>query len=94
MITYSEACAVAFGYFQAKDKVVGLATAMEVDMAWIFYGGSVETANEIGIQGILVDKTTGVVSDFILPSQENFALLDASQKVDVPEIYRGQAAAI
>lgn len=89
MIAYNEACAIAFGYFQAKDKVVGLATAMEVDRAWIFYGGSAETANEIGIQGILVDKATGVVSDFILPSEENFALLDASQKVDVPKTYRG-----
>lgn len=89
MITYHEACAVAFGYFQAEEGVVGLAAAMEVDRAWIFYGGSAETANEIGIQGILVDKATGVVSDFILPSEENFALLDASQKVDIPAIYRG-----
>ncbi len=89
MIAYREACAIAFGYFQAKNKVVGLAAAMEADKVWIFYGGSAETANEIGVQGITVDKATGTVSSFILPSRENFALLDAAKKVDIPEPYRG-----
>lgn len=89
MMTYNEGCAIAFGYFQAKDKVAGLATALEADKVWIFYGGSAEAANEIGAQGITVDKATGVVADFILPSKENFVLLDMAEKVDIPEIYRG-----
>jgi hypothetical protein len=44
--------------------------ALETDEVWIFYGG-IENQAEIGGVGIKVDKESGEIDKFILPSPTN-----------------------
>ena len=52
---------------------------LEAPGYWIIYKKSEEI--EVGGCGALVSMDTGVVKPFILPSEENFELLDNSREV-------------
>lgn len=81
MISYEEAKSKAAQYFlDNEDKP--LASALETDGFWIFFGGN-EDEIEFGGEGIIINRLSGEVSEFFLPDEENFELLDKAEKIEL-----------
>lgn len=87
-MTYIEGCERAFDYFYRSEGINGIAKALDGKNVWIFYPGKADEITIGGI-GICMDKTTGEISDFILPSLENFAILETAVPLDVPNQFKG-----
>ena len=81
MITFEQAYSSAEQYYQDKGNMV-ITKALDAGKVWIFYGGKDERI-EIGGAGIKIEKENGRISNFILPSLENFALLKDAVVIDV-----------
>ncbi len=87
-MTYIEGCERASDYFRRIEGINGIAKALDGKNVWIFYPGKADEITIGGI-GICMDKTTGEISDFILPSLENFAILETAVPLDVPNQFKG-----
>jgi hypothetical protein len=70
---YIEALKVAKAYYSQKGAQE-ITKALETSHSWIFFGGA-KGKVKIGGSGIIINKETGVIEQFILPSRENFELL-------------------
>lgn len=82
MVDLLRACQIAKNYFlQNSDKKI-LSKIYEHEKLWIVFGKSEEV--EFGSYGISIDKESGKISMFTLPSLENFAIIKASTKIDIP----------
>lgn len=84
MISFNEACKIAFEHFIKRDNEIGLSKALETKNAWIFYAGK-EGINKVGNTGLLVYKHDGIKEDFVLPSKKNFLLLQEAIPIKIDE---------
>lgn len=80
-MTFEEAKVQALAYFE-ENGTVGLASALETENYWIFYGGQKGTV-AVGKPGIKINRETGELSKFFLPNKENFALLKSAVSIDI-----------
>ena len=81
IVLIQEAYEKALTYFRSRNRDC-IASVLDAGTHWIFYPGRPGQV-EIGLEGIKIDKTSGIVEDFILPDDENFELLDRSVKVEL-----------
>ena len=87
MITFNEACNLALKYYKEELGINGIYQPYDIGHAWVFNGGRKDELR-VGIQKIAIAKEGGAVTPFNLPSQKNFALLDAGIALELPEEYR------
>lgn len=80
MVTKKEAIHLAQNYFSKRGNFE-LAGAMECKNYWIFFGGGQNL--EIGRPSIKIAKNDGELSDFFMPSQESFELLENAKPLDL-----------
>ena len=73
MIDFKEAIEIAQKYFQEKGQS-NLTKIYESENIWAVYAGRKEQP-KFGNAGIAIDKETGEISSFILPSRTNFEIL-------------------
>ena len=73
MINFNDAIEIAQKYYQGKGQSK-LTKIYESEDIWIVYAGKKEQP-KFGSAGIAIDKETGTVSSFILPSHTNFEIL-------------------
>ena len=73
MIDFNGAIEIAKNYFSAKGDSE-LTKIYESANAWIVYAGK-KGQVKYGNMGITIDKGNGSISNFILPSRENFEIL-------------------
>ena len=73
MIDFKEAIEIAQKYFQEKGQS-NLTKIYESENIWVVYAGRKEQP-KFGNAGIAIDKETGEISSFILPSRTNFEIL-------------------
>lgn len=68
---------------KAKEylKCTEIGKVLEAPGYWIIYKKSEEI--EVGGYGALVSMESGEVKPFILPSEENFDLLDSSREISI-----------
>lgn len=83
---YTEACKLAYEYYYEAKGVYGLSQAKDLGKKWIFY--SVDQTPLFGGFNISVDKATGEIQPFRLPSEENFALLKSAVILSVPDEFQ------
>ena len=67
MINFSEALKYAKDYY-AKKNLTNIIEAYDSENCWIIFGGK-KGLTLIGSAGISIDKETGAINDFILPSK-------------------------
>ena len=73
MIDFKEAIEIAQKYFQEKGQS-NLTKIYESENIWVVYAGRKEQP-KFGNAGIAIDKETGEISSFILPSRTHFEIL-------------------
>lgn len=76
MIDFNGAIAIAGGYFKEKGDS-GLTKIYEAENIWIVYAGK-KGQVRYGNTGISIDKATGQINRFVLPSRENFDILKSA----------------
>ena len=81
MIKIKEAVSIAQEYY-LKEGVPDILEVYDSKDCWIIFGGK-KNVPLIGSAGISVNKETGTISDFILPSRENFKLLSEATKMTI-----------
>ena len=76
-------CAIelATKYFEAKGNQM-ITKFYERESAWIVCGGK-KGQIKFGNAGISIDKLTGEISRFILPSKTNFEILEKAKLLDI-----------
>ena len=80
-----DAVELANNYFQStRDEMVNKERILDAGTHWIFYPGQ-DDIIEFGLEVIKIEKTTGVIENFVLPDEENFVLLDQSTKIRLGE---------
>ena len=68
---------------KAKDylECTEIGKVLEASGYWIIYKKTEEV--EVGGYGALISMDTGEIKSFILPSEENFELLDKSREINI-----------
>lgn len=84
MIDIIKACKLALEYYKENTDKTALSKVYDHKDMWIIYARSDKI--EYGGYGISINKNTGEIRMFTLPSQENFAILKDSVLVDIPNI--------
>lgn len=74
MIDFPKALQLAMAHYE-KEGLPDILRAYDAQDVWVIFGGKKGTP-QYGGSGVSIDKATGVVKRFLLPSRENFALLD------------------
>lgn len=82
MTDFKSALEIAKNHFGENKTVTKLYDAPDV---WVAFAMRKDGAMHVGSSGIKIDKVTGKISRFILPSDENFALLDSAQMIEIKE---------
>lgn len=80
MIDLTMALEIARRYY-AEHGPLPLDKVYETETGWVVFGGDGDMP-QIGAQAIAVSRENGTVSDFFLPSRENFAILKKAKPVD------------
>ena len=80
MLEREDAINIANEFFQKKNGTY-ITRLLEAPTHWICYGGP--AGRIVGKMGIKIEKMTGKVDKFILPNEENFALLDKAVKIEI-----------
>ena len=73
MIDFNKAIELAQEYFHEKGEHK-LNRIFEAELIWVVYAGNRERPR-YGSSGISIDKQTGEIKRFILPSKVNFEIL-------------------
>lgn len=73
MIDFNKAIEIAKAHFSVKGEE-HLTKIYESDNSWIVYAGKTGQV-KFGNMGISIDKESGEIKNFILPSRENFEIL-------------------
>ncbi len=81
MIDMHCAIELATKYFWAKGNQT-ITKFYESESAWIVFGGK-NGQIKFGNAGISIDKATGEISKFILPSKTNFEILEKAKLLDI-----------
>lgn len=68
--------------FYAKRDLPDILEVYETGDAWIVFGG-IQGKVMYGTAAIAIAKDSGEIRDFVLPSEENFAILDRATKVEI-----------
>lgn len=89
MIDFTNALELAKKIYSEKN-ITDILEAYDADGVWIIFGGK-KGLTQIGGSGIAIDKTTGAVEDFILPSAKNFDLLNKAKEIDLSEQQNGMS---
>lgn len=82
MVDLFRACQIAKDYFLKNTDKTIISKVYENDKSWIVFGKSENM--EFGGYGISINNETEEISLFTLPSLENFAILEASVKREIP----------
>lgn len=82
MANFEQAVRAANKYL-LEEEGLPVAKAFDAQTHWIFYAAPEEDF-AVGNAGVKVDKQSGNLEDFILPDNENFALLDKAQEIEIP----------
>lgn len=85
MITFDNACNIAYNYFKNISNQYVLTSALENDSYWIFYGGILDKI-EYGGKGIKVKKIDGTIETFYLPKE--LKLLHVSVEIPIDECFK------
>lgn len=85
MLTLNEACIIAKNIFKEECNREDISQILECDNCWIISCGDPDEQAEIDPFGIVIEKNTGNVSDFILPSPEGFGLLKKAKEIKIPK---------
>ncbi|MGN1377885.1 MAG: hypothetical protein ACI4V6_05995 [Dorea sp.] len=80
MIEKKEALEIARKYYLENGNQE-ITKFYDSEKSWIAFGGHAGLA-KIGNIGIAIDKECGEISDFLLPSKENFELLKKAVLVE------------
>ena len=86
MITIENACMLAKRFFKKESYCDSIAQILECDSCWIIVCGYPEDEPEMDPCSVVVEKETGAVSSFILPSPEGFALLRKAKETEIPDL--------
>ena len=73
MLDFNKAIEIAKAHFALKDDE-RLTKIYESDNSWIVYAGN-PSQIRFGNMGISINKETGEITNFILPSRKNFEIL-------------------
>lgn len=68
--------------FYAKRNLPDILEVYETSDTWIVFGGIIGEVM-YGSSAIAISKGSGKISDFVLPSDENFALLEQATKIEI-----------
>jgi len=79
MIDKQKAIEIARKYFQEHGSLT-VTGAFENDSMWIFFAENLKQVAYVS-NGISVDKQTGKISNFYMPSRESFEILKNSKRV-------------
>lgn len=82
MIDKQKAIEIARKYFREFDDSLTMTGAFENDAMWIFFAENLKQVAYVS-HGISVDKQTGEVSNFFMPSRESFQILESSKRVEL-----------
>lgn len=83
---FIQACRIAYVYYKECWEIEGLSEAKDLGEKWLFYPKTSQPF--FGNSHITVSKGQGQVKQFMLPDQENFALLKTALDVDLPEEFK------
>lgn len=81
MIDFEKAIEIAKEYYQKKE-LFHLTKIYEADNIWVVYAGKKDQPR-YGNAGIAIDKETGEISSFILPSRTNFEILKKAKLTEL-----------
>lgn len=68
--------------FYVKQGLPDILEVYETGESWIVFGG-IQGKVMYGTAAIAIAKGNGEIRDFVLPSDENFAILDRATKVEI-----------
>lgn len=71
---------IAISYF-VEHGGLEISKIYDTDTLWIFFGRK-NGAIRYGSRGISIDKETKQIKPFVLPSDENFAILDSATLIE------------
>lgn len=80
-MTFEDAKNKALAFYE-ENGIIGLASALDAQDSWIFYGGK-KGETIYGMPGVRIYKETGELSKFFLPNKENFAVLNAATSIEL-----------
>lgn len=80
-MTFAEAKTKALAFYEEMG-ITGLASALDAEDSWIFYGGK-KGETIYGMPGARVFKESGEVVEFILPDKDNFDVLDRAAEIEL-----------
>ena len=80
MVDFQNAIGIAKKYY-AEKGLEELTKVYDADKVWIVYAGQTDQP-KFGNSGIAIDKQTGEISRFILPSRTNFEILKNATLID------------
>ena len=75
------ALTIASEYYKEHGNL-SISKVYETESSWIIFA-SKNGMTRFGSNGISIDKSTGNISSFRLPSRENFAILEAAKKIEL-----------
>lgn len=81
MIDFYSAIELARKYY-AEKGLEELTKVYDADKIWVVYAGKKDQP-KFGNAGIAIDKETGEISRFILPSRTNFEILKKATLMDI-----------
>lgn len=79
MIDFKEAKDIASNYYDAHGEKK-ISKVLESDNYWTFFARK-DGMVQYGGGGICIDKADGKITQFALPSQKGFAILDSSKEM-------------
>ena len=82
MIERQEAIEIARKYFREFNDSLTTTVAFENDSMWIFFAENLKQVAYVS-NGISVDKQTGKISNFYMPSRENSKILKSSARINL-----------
>lgn len=83
MIDKQKAIEIARKHFQEHGSLT-VTGALENDSMWIFFAENEKSGQVAYVtHGISVDKQTGEISNFRMPSRESFQILESSKRVEL-----------
>ena len=68
--------------FFAQQNLPDILEVYETDKSYIVFGG-IKGQVIYGINPMAISKEGGTLQEFTLPSEENFAILDAATKIEM-----------
>lgn len=81
MIDFNRAIEIARGYYREKGQLE-LTKIYEAEKIWVVYAGKKDQPR-FGGNGISIDKETGEICSFILPSRTNFEILKKAKLTEL-----------